>query len=274
MPDNITLNNDEKQISYIQNTNIINVENNDVWMRPWNLESFDDLYNRDERFFSIIIKGALSWLNKNIVMYNKSINHFVFNTGSSYLYIESNGYEYSWSETTGEDSMYMHMPRCVVTIGSINIPTEELSQRYSRGFYERRSGNMIKGYTAEIQRLPVELELTLKYVLSNFNESIILVQEIIDKIVFQKYFNITYLGNIIQCSLEFPTDFTINLNEIDMESTEKNMKTIEISIKLCTNYPIIDERTEQNTDKIIQNFNTEINIHDNDKTVDHVDNGI
>ena len=92
-----------------------NVFNRDKepWIRPWNEEKFDDLYNRDERFFALVIKGLLSWLNRIIVMYNKPINHFIFTTGSSYLYIESNGYEYSVNETTGEDTMYMILPRCL-----------------------------------------------------------------------------------------------------------------------------------------------------------------
>ena len=104
--------------------NIIYNKENFEWIRPWNIEKFDDIYNRDERFFSIVLKGVLSWFNSNIILYNKGISHFIFNTGSSYMYIESNGYEYSWNETTGEDQMYMKMPRCIVEIGGIDIPKE------------------------------------------------------------------------------------------------------------------------------------------------------
>lgn len=52
-------------------------------------------------------------------MYDDPINHFIFNTGSAYMYIESDGYEFKWSETTGEDKMYMHLPRCVCEINDI-----------------------------------------------------------------------------------------------------------------------------------------------------------
>ena len=258
MDNSVLLRNSDKTINYIKTQDITNIEEKDVWLHPWNLEKFDDLYNRDERFFAIVIKGALSWLNRNIVMYNKPINHFIFNTGSSYLYIESNGYEYKWNETTGEDAIYMHLPRSIVELDNITLIPDELSQPYSKGIYERRSGNLINGYCAEICRLPLELNVNLKYVLANFNESIILIQEFIDKIVFQKYFKITYLGNIIQCSIEFASDFHINLNSIDMESKETNRKTIELPIKICTNYPIIDERSEIQTDKVIQKFGANI----------------
>ena len=120
---------------------MVNISNNtkDDWVRPWNKKNFEDLYNRDERFFSIVLKGALSWLNRNIIMYDEPINHFIFNTGSTYMYIESNGYEFSWNETTGEDQMYMKMPRCVCEFSQISVPTEELTQAYARGVYERLS---------------------------------------------------------------------------------------------------------------------------------------
>jgi hypothetical protein len=240
--------------------NVFNRER-EPWIRPWNQEKFDDLYNRDERFFSLVIKGLLSWLNRNIVLYNKSINHFIFNTGSSYLYVESNGYEYKVSETTGEDTMYMKLPRCLIEISDINIPMEELSAPFSRGNYERRSGNQLQGFNAEIRRLPIELTINMKYYLSNFNETIVLLQELIDKLVFQRYFNIIYLGKIVQCSIEFPANYNPELNKIDMSSPEPNQRNITFDIKICTNYPLIDTRTEIPTDKVISKFGHEIDLY-------------
>ena len=240
--------------------NVFNRER-EPWIRPWNQEKFDDLYNRDERFFSIVIKGLLSWLNRNIVLYNKSVNHFIFNTGSSYLYMESNGYEYSVTETTGEDSIYMKLPRCIVEISDINIPMEELSAPFSRGNYERRSGNQLQGFNAEIRRLPIEITINMKYYLSNFNETIILLQELIDKLVFQRYFNITYLGKVVQCSIEFPANYIPELNKIDMSSPEPTQRNITLDIKICTNYPLINTRTEIPTDKVISQFGHKVDLY-------------
>lgn len=252
--------------------NVFNREK-EQWIRPWMTDKFDDLYNRDERFFSIVIKGLLSWLNRNIVLYNKSINHFIFNTGSSYLYMESNGYEFNLSETTGEDTMYMTLPRCLVEISDISFPMEELTSPYARGNYERRNGNMLCGYNAEIRRLPIELDLNLKYYLSNFNETIILLQELIDKIIFQKYYKINYLGQVIQCSIEFPGNTTPELNKIDMTSPDPNQRNITLSIKICTNYPIINERTEIPTDKVIIAYGMDIDLYNHNYTSDKIERG-
>lgn len=243
----------------------------DKWVHPWNMtnEEFKDLHVKDERFFSILIKGCLGYLNSHILMYNEPIKHFIFNTGSSYLYVEANGYDFSWTETTGEDYMYMKTPRCVVNITNFTIPQEELTNPFIRGNYERRSEDgQIKGYNAEMRRLPIEVEMTLQYVLSNFNEQIILIQELFDSLVFQKYFNITYLGQIIPCSIEFPNSQGLNLQQPDLASADNVHKTIEVSIKLNSLYPIINEDTEIPTDHVIAGFATSLNIQQNKVTTD------
>lgn len=228
--------------------NLINKEE-DIWIRPWDIERFDDLSAHDERFFSLVIKGVLSWLNSNLKMYGKSIKHFILNTGSSYMYLENNGYEYNWCETSGENFMYMETPRCLVKLGTFSIPTEELTMPYTNGVYERISNaekykGQIIAYTAQMRRLPIEMEMQLNYVFSNFNESIIFVQELFEKIVFQRYFNIVYLGQTIQCSIELDGNTQIQVNELDLASAEPNRRTMEFNIKICTNMPIIYKISE------------------------------
>ena len=244
--------------------------NKDKWLRPWNIKKFDDLTTRDERFFSIVIKGCLNYLNRTILMYNEPINHFIFNTGSAIMYVESNGYEFKWSETTGEDQMYMQLPRCICEINDINIPISDLTNPYVRGTYERKSSitNEYKGYNAQIRRLPIEISMNLRYILSNFNESIILAQEFIDKLVFQKYFQVNYLGQKVQCSIEFPVQTNININKIDFDSTEPNQKIIEMQIKINTYYPIINELTEIENSKVISTLNGNLNVEQNNQTTD------
>lgn len=239
-----------------------------TWIRPWNIEKFDNLSNKDERFFSIVTKGALSWLTRNIILYNKPIKHFIYNTGASIMYVETNGYEMSWNETTGEDQIYMSRPRCIVSVGDINIDKGELSQPHIRGIYEREvkydKDIRIQGFNAEIRRIPITIQLNLNYVLSSFNESIVLTEELISKFLFQQYFNVVYLGQNIMCSIELPESFHIETNKIDMTSTETNQKTISCSINLCCNYPRINEKTEMSNDNVIMDFKYNLTAN-NDK---------
>jgi len=247
-----------------------NLTNKEItkWIRPWNIEKFDDLTTRDERFFAIIYKGLIRWLNTHILMYDKPIKHFIYHTGSTYMYMENNGYEFSLSEITGEDTMYMQLPRCIIEMGNITIEAGDLSNPYVRGTYERMNDNKeISGYNAEIKRLPIQIAVTLRYFCGTFNESIILLEELINNFIFTQYFNVTYLGNILQCSIEYPGDYAIGLNTVDMASPEPNQKIIEIQLTISTNYPAIDERTEQLNNKIISSFNSNINIVDKQDTI-------
>lgn len=235
----------------------------DHWVRPWNKERFDDLENRDERFFSIVIKGALGWLTRNIVLYNKPIKHFIFNTGNTVIYMNDNGYEFSETETSGEDSIYMKTPRCVCEVDSFQLQTDELSSQFVRGTYERLSNldGQIHGYNAELRRLPIEIGLKCKYVLSTMNESLILIQELFDKMVFQKYYKIVYLGQIIPCSIEFPTSTQIQFDKIDMASPQDKTKKIDIELKICTAYPQIDTRSEMDNSNILSGIGHQIELY-------------
>ena len=251
--------------------NLVN-KKEDIWIRPWDIERFDDLSERDERFFSLVIKGVLSWLNSNLKMYGKPIKHFILNTGSSYMYLENNGYEYNWCETSGENMMYMETPRCLVKLGTFSIPTEELTMPYVSGVYERISNaektkGQIKAYNSQMRRLPIEMEIQLNYVFSNFNEAIIFVQELFEKIVFQKYFNIVYLGQTIQCSIEIEGNTQIQVNELDLSSAEPNRRTMEFNIKVCTNLPIIYKVSESPANLVINSTftsNSKGNTNDED----------
>ena len=233
-----------------------------MWKHPWQLEKFDNIYNKDERFFSILVKGLIAWFNKNIVLYNKPIKHFIFSTGSSYMYVEANGHEFILSETSGGDWIYMEMPRCIIEISDISFNTESLTNCFSRGEYERYDDetNSISGYNAEIMRVPIEMNLQFKYVLSNFNETIVLLQEIIDKFIYQKFFTIIYLGQKIRCGIEFPTSEQLELNKIDMSSNETNQKVLQFDIKLTSNYPAINERTEVSNANIIDSSKFDVNL--------------
>ena len=106
--------------------------------------------------------------------------------------------------------------------------------------------------------------MNLKYVFSNFNEAIIFVQELFEKILFQRYFQIIYLGQIINCSIEINGDTNINLSEIDLSSKDNNYRTMEFEIKITSNLPIIKEKAESLCTNIISdNSGNIINTKDN-----------
>ena len=128
--------------------------------------------------------------------------------------------------------------------------------------------NSINGYNAEIMRVPIEMNFQFRYVLSNFNEAIVLIQEIIDKFIYQKFFTIIYLGQKIRCGIEFPTSAHPELNKIDMSSNKTKQKILQFDIKLTSNYPAINERTEVSNTNIINSSKLNVSLSDGDKPID------
>ena len=57
-----------------------------------------------------------------------------------------------------------------------------------------------------------------------------------------------------------PQDFNVQINPIDMTSTDPRQRTIELSIKINSNYPLVDEKTEIPVDRVIKYFSTGINF--------------
>ena len=114
--------------------------------------------------------------------------------------------------------------------------------------------------------------MSLNYVLSNFNESIVLLEELISKLSFQRYFKIVYLGQLIECSIEFPTSQAININKIDMASTETNQKNITIQVNICSSYPAFNELSEISSSSVIGKMSSNIEAYSNndvDYTTDY-----
>ena len=114
------------------------------------------------------------------------------------------------------------------------------------------------------------MTMNLKYVLSTYNEGLILLQEIFDKLIFNRYFRISYLGQNIQCLINFPSEEQITVNKVDMASTDVNQKTIEFSITVLSAYPQINERTEIKNTQIISSFSTDVNLY-KDLAEKHID---
>ena len=112
------------------------------------------------------------------------------------------------------------------------------------------------------------------YIFSNFNEGLIVIQELINEFVFQRYFNITYLGQIIQCSIEFDSSYNIELNKIDLAAADNNQRNLNIKIIINTNYPVINERTEISNDNIIAKFVGFITDHNRYDDIDIFIDGI
>lgn len=217
--------------------------------------------NNQEMFFSSVIKGLMLRLNKDISIREQKVPHIIINTGSDALYLERKGYDISIEPTqvSNEDYIYNIVPRCIVTPGGIDLLTDQLTNPYSLGQFQYENEETVLSLTAEFRRLPVKLNVDLKYMTDSYRDLLELTQQILTKLSFIQTYNITYMGQLIQCSYRIPESFSGEyMTELDGFTTESKNKTLTISLELETNLPVISPKTIMSSDMYIKKYENNI----------------
>ncbi len=236
--------------------------------------------NNQAPFFAAVIKGAIWYLNQSIKIRDKVVPHFILSTGDDIMYRELMNYKYvnsigeeccvcdcscmnssDLSEATGEDFIYNTIPRSIVDVGSMSVSTDQLTQPYVRANFEVEDEGNIREFSAEVMRLPVSLEMNLKYYVDNFSDSLSLIQNIFTDISFVKNYHISYLGQDIICSMKLPDSHTVDKSvEVDFNS-ENRSRIVEVAITIETNLPIYNLRSAVETSSVITGVKVDL-FHD------------
>lgn len=220
--------------------------------------------NNQELFFSSLIKGLLLELNKDISIRNIPVPHFIVHTGSPALYLENKGHDFSKEplEVSNENYIYQTIPNCIVSPGGISIDSGQLTNPYSLGQLQYES-DQIYSFTGEFRRLPVKLSVELKYRTDSFRDSLELIQQILTKLMFIRTYNITYMGQSIQCSYKIPEDFNSEyLTDISGDMTDSTVRNMSLSIEVESSLPVYYEETIMPSAKYISSY--KLNIHTNE----------
>lgn len=210
--------------------------------------------NNMTSFFSIVLKGLIYNLNHQIFLHNSSIPHYILNTGDDIVYLEVKGQDASIEpvEVSNEKYVYSQVPRCVVNPGGISLLPDQLTNPYTRGYFDLEYDGTITKFAAEYRRMPMHISATLKYYLDNFTDSLLTTQQLISKLTFIRNYNIVYMGQNITCSYKMPDSENIDTNiEFDGGTTDQKNRTVEIELEVEANYPIFNNRTAIEADAII-----------------------
>lgn len=212
--------------------------------------------NEQESYFTLLIQGLLKNLNEIT-----EVPHIILNTGDDEIWRRSLGYDFSEEmEGSSSDQIYMKIPRCIVTVGGVNVLTDQLSSPYSRGKLQLETDEDILELVAEMRRMPFTIDISLKYYVSTYNEILKLMQKLLGELVFIKSFNFIYLGQVINASYKIGESFEGQYNaEFDGESSDSKTRTMEISVELESYLPIYDQDTLMLNNPGIETKN--INVH-------------
>lgn len=211
--------------------------------------------NNQELFFSTLIKGLMLRLDDDISIRGITVPHMIIHTGSDALYLEHKGYDNSIEpqQNSNEDYIYTIIPRCIVSPGGIDLVPDQLTNPYTLGRFQYEDREKILNLTAEFRRLPIKMNVNLKYLTDSYRDLLELTQQILTKLSFIRTYYITYLGQTIQCSYKIPESFSGEyLTELDGSTTEAKNKTLDLSIEVETNLPIISNGTVMLADQYIR----------------------
>jgi hypothetical protein len=219
--------------------------------------------NNQELFFSVIMKGLILQLQDDINIRGIKVPHMIMHTGDDLMYLEKRGYDASQEplEITNEDNIYSVVPRCMITPGGINIVADQLTNPYTIGNFQFETDDNLIDISAEFRRLPIKLDINLKYLTSTYRDLLEVTQQILTKLAFIRTYTVVYMGQQICCSYRLPDAFSGEyLTDLEGNTMESKNKTLEISLEIETNLPVISAPTVMLSSERITKYNYNNNI--------------
>lgn len=213
--------------------------------------------NNQELFFSNVIKGLILDLNKDISVRNIKVPHFILHTGNDAMYLEIKGYDNSIEPTqiSNENYIYSITPRCIINPAGIDLIPDQLTNPYSLGKLQYDSGEELYDLTAEFRRIPIKMEVELKYITDTFRDMLEIIQQVITKLSFLRTYSITYMGQHIKCSYQLPQSFSEDhLMDLDGTTTDNKSHTMELSIEIESHIPVYNEKTIMSSGDVISKY--------------------
>lgn len=213
--------------------------------------------NNQDLFFSILIKGLLLKLDKDINIRSNKVPHFILHTGDDTMYLNMKGYDFSTEpeQISNENYIYNKIPRCIVNPGNIDLLPDQLSSPYSIGNLQYESEDKLYSLSGEFRRMPIKLTCDLKYYVDSYSDVLALIQQIISKLSFIQTYDITYMGQYILCSYKIPDGFQEeHTMDIDGTTSDSKLKTLSLSIEIETSFPVWNNKTIVDNNNMIIDF--------------------
>lgn len=222
--------------------------------------------NDQQLFFATLLKGLMVDLKSIIKIRGISVPHAVINTGDDTIWILEKDYNAKKEplENTNEQYIYNIVPRCVVTLGGIDMVPDQLTNPYSRGTFQYDDGEQLLTFNAEVRRMPIKCNVTLKYILDSFTDALEMIQHACTKLAFIRKFNIVYMGQTIGCTYKIPEAFEDqHMAEIQGDTREDRNRTIELQLELESNIPVFSAPTVVENKIIVHpKYNLSANGHE------------
>lgn len=199
--------------------------------------------NNQASFFGSLIKAFIASLNDSIYIREKPVPHMIINTGDDLMWLAAKDYDIK-DPVSNEDYIYNTIPRCIVTPGDINIQTDQLTTPYSRGIFQIENSGFLLDVNSEFRRMPLVINIGLKYILASFGDMLELVQQSISKLMFTRTFKFSYMGQVMYASYNIPTSISDqHITELAGDTQDPKVHTIELTIEIECGMPVYEPKT-------------------------------
>ena len=212
--------------------------------------------NIHQLFFSKLIKALMLNLTEQMTVRGEIVPHMIINTGDDTMWLLEKDYNFAKEpyENTNEQYVYNTIPRCVMDVDSIDTVPDQLTNPYSRGYFQYEYEGQIKTFSAEVRRMPVKINMELKYYVSSFTDMLELSQHVISKLAYIRTFKFVYMGQTIRASYKIPETFDgEHLADLDGTTTENKNRIITMSLEVESTLPVYAEQTVVEADNVIIN---------------------
>lgn len=202
--------------------------------------------NSQQLFFSKLIKSLMVDLRNLISIRNVPVPHMILNTGDDTMWLISKGYDASIEPNiiSNENTIYNTIPRCVVSPRAIDMVPDQLTSPHVTGVFQFEHEDQLYTFNAEFRRMPIKMQVGLKYILDSFGDMLEMMQHVCTKLAFIRTFKFVYLGQTISASYKIPESFEDqHMAELSGDTQEDRNRTIELSIELESFIPVYSQKT-------------------------------
>ena len=212
--------------------------------------------NIHQLFFSKLIKALMLNLTEQMTVRGQQVPHMIINTGDDTMWLLEKDYNFAKEpyENTNEQYVYNTVPRCVMDVGSLDTVPDQLTNPYVRGYFQYEKDGQIKTFSAEMRRMPVKVNIDLKYYVSSFTDMLELSQHVITKLAYIRTFKFVYMGQTIRASYKIPETFdSEHLTDMDGTTTDNKNRIISMSLEVETTLPTYMPQTVVEAGNVIVN---------------------
>jgi hypothetical protein len=216
---------------------------------------YNNVQNKDEVLFRNIIVGTLFALKDNIYWYNVINNEkskvdvpiYYTMAGSERLLsdIFLNSDELiKEGKATG---VYEKFPRAHVSLDSLTLQEEYLTNKFKRAPYLKREGEEIKQYSAEFIEAPFQLNYSVTIFVDSHIDIYKCIQSIFENLYKNVYFWVDVFNVKIPCYFSIPSNVEKEYT-IPFGISDKKENKITLELECQCSYPIFKEGTSGSLD--------------------------